>query len=557
MKAQQVLTLFTKLQSAGVENSAGKNKDTKGNFNNIMDLSLKNSSNSETAAQKSTPVVVTKGNPLKKDTVAAKEKGITEEKGGQVKANQEGQSGQVLENKEVDTEMTNQIGIETDEISNISENDTQSVEGDMLGSADDNIIEILPEVLLTDSDVENQVDDSLLQEDVLKACEDFIGKIKDSVKEQLDITEEELEDLLEKIGATIVDLLNPDVQKELILANEGTEDFTVFLTNENLVGKFVQLQEEIHTIVEEAEEVFPELSQKEFISLLQDGMENLTEEESVTALDQEGMYQYEDIEKTAKSVKSEENLITSVVEDEQLQDTEQFSNLNLSNRENLKETSADTLGQEKKEAEISVVSLKEETASKGQDFQQSKDGFPKETPKNPTVEQFIQNLTVSEQEAVKPFDERVVQQMRNIVEQVVEQIKVVVKPDTTSMELQLNPANLGKVNLSVVAKEGTLTASLVVQNEMAKQALESQMQVLRENLNNQGLKVEAVEVSVSDFSFAQSGQTDGGQQQENRKKAPRKINLDMLSSELDQLSEEDALAAKVMVSNGNQVDYTA
>lgn len=556
MKAQQVLTLFTKLRSAGVENPAGKNKDTKGNFNNIMDLSLKSSSNSETAAQKSTPVVVTKGSPLKNDNVVVKEEATTAEKG---QVNQEEQKGQVSEiisdKKEVDTKTTNQIGIETDEISNLSESNIQCVEGDMLGSADESITEALPETLLTDSDVENQVDDSLLQEDVLKACEDFIGKIKNTVKEQLDITEEELEDLLEKIGAAIIDLLNPDVQKELVLANEGTEDFTVFLTNEELVGKFVQLQEEIHTIVVEAEEMFPELSQREFVSLLQNAIGNLTEEENVIV--QEGMHQYEVVEETTRSIKSEENLVASVKKDGQLQDTEQFSHLNLSNNnKNVKENASDILGQEKKETEISVVSLKEETASKGQDFQQSKNGFSKETPKNPILEQFIQNLTVSEQEAVKTFDERLVQQMRNIVEQVVEQIKVVVKPETTSMELQLNPANLGKVNLSVVAKEGTLTASLVVQNEMAKQALESQMQVLRENLNNQGLKVEAVEVSVSDFNFTQSGQTDGGQQQENRKKAPRKINLEMLNGDLDQLSEEDALTAKVMVSNGNQVDYT-
>ena len=36
---------------------------------------------------------------------------------------------------------------------------------------------------------------------------------------------------------------------------------------------------------------------------------------------------------------------------------------------------------------------------------------------------------------------------------------------------------------------------------MAKEALESQLVVLRENLESQGLKVESVEVNVSNFGF--------------------------------------------------------
>ena len=59
-----------------------------------------------------------------------------------------------------------------------------------------------------------------------------------------------------------------------------------------------------------------------------------------------------------------------------------------------------------------------------------------------------------------------------------------------------------------------MTANFTVQNEEARAALESQIISLRENLEQRNLKVDAVEVSVSDFTFSQSGQADTGDQKE-------------------------------------------
>ena len=43
------------------------------------------------------------------------------------------------------------------------------------------------------------------------------------------------------------------------------------------------------------------------------------------------------------------------------------------------------------------------------------------------------------------------------------------------MEIQLNPENLGKINLTVVAKDGMITAQLTAQNEAVKNAIENQI----------------------------------------------------------------------------------
>lgn len=105
------------------------------------------------------------------------------------------------------------------------------------------------------------------------------------------------------------------------------------------------------------------------------------------------------------------------------------------------------------------------------------------------------------------FDHNQIQQIRDIAFQIVEGVKVNVKADTSSLELQLNPESLGKVNVAIELKDGVATANFIVRNEMARIAVESQLQTLKETFEEQGLKVEAVSVTVSDFSFGQRRQT--------------------------------------------------
>lgn len=144
--------------------------------------------------------------------------------------------------------------------------------------------------------------------------------------------------------------------------------------------------------------------------------------------------------------------------------------------------------------------------------------------------------------------------MNQIVEQVVRQVRIRVMPETTSMELQLHPASLGRVSLTVATTATGATASLVVENQMAKEALESQMIQLKESFAEQGLKVDAVEVTVAEFGFKKESQ----QQEESAggKKHSRRFRSD------EELAEdEDHVADHVTVSErrdvNSMVDYTA
>ena len=107
-----------------------------------------------------------------------------------------------------------------------------------------------------------------------------------------------------------------------------------------------------------------------------------------------------------------------------------------------------------------------------------------------------------------------VHNMREIAGQVIEGVRINVKPDTTGFEIQLNPEHLGKVNVSIQMKDGVAVADFVVKDEMTRAALESQIQTLKDTFEDQGLKVESVEVTVSDFSFKQDDNSWTGEEQD-------------------------------------------
>jgi flagellar hook-length control protein FliK len=106
-----------------------------------------------------------------------------------------------------------------------------------------------------------------------------------------------------------------------------------------------------------------------------------------------------------------------------------------------------------------------------------------------------------------------------------------------------------------------MTASFTVQSTEAKIALESQMITLRENLEQKNLKVEAVEVSVSDFAFSQSGQADTGDskdfQQGNGRRSRFRYDEEESETEEDAAIQAAEVRQSVMRDMGSSIDFTA
>ena len=131
------------------------------------------------------------------------------------------------------------------------------------------------------------------------------------------------------------------------------------------------------------------------------------------------------------------------------------------------------------------------------------------------------------------------------------------------MELQLHPASLGTIHMNIASQNGIVTAHLLVQNESVKAALEAQLATLQETFEEQGTKVEAVEVAVASYDLDRGPFQDRDDRQDRQNadtnRSRRRVNLNLNSPEADELelSEEDQLAKDVMEMNGTSVDFSA
>jgi flagellar hook-length control protein FliK len=151
-----------------------------------------------------------------------------------------------------------------------------------------------------------------------------------------------------------------------------------------------------------------------------------------------------------------------------------------------------------------------------------------------------------------------------IMKQIVNHVKIGMSKEVTSMELQLHPESLGKLDLQVAMKDGNLVAKFITENEAIKNVIEGQLIQLKETLEEQGLKVTSVEVSVAEQGLRQDMDQNAENQDdfnESKNTSVRKINLqgirELEDIELEQMNDEEIIATKMMLENGNTVDYTA
>lgn len=147
--------------------------------------------------------------------------------------------------------------------------------------------------------------------------------------------------------------------------------------------------------------------------------------------------------------------------------------------------------------------------------------------------------------------------LKEIVNQIVNQIRLTVSQNNASLQMALHPEGLGKLRLTVEAKEGIMTARFVVSNETAKEAIEANIQVLKDTLSGQGLKVEDIEVTVSANGFDQeSGPGKEGQAAEQKRSRGHKfeaVGNEMSAAEFDVNVGEDNIAMTL----GSNIDMTA
>ncbi|MBP2653116.1 MAG: Flagellar hook-length control protein-like protein [Firmicutes bacterium] len=95
----------------------------------------------------------------------------------------------------------------------------------------------------------------------------------------------------------------------------------------------------------------------------------------------------------------------------------------------------------------------------------------------------------------------------NVLGQIVEQAKVINRPNNSEMVIKLKPEHLGELTLKIVVENGAVSATFLSNNSEVRSAIESSLPQLRQELSNQGLKVDQVGVYASmNQSFGNSHQ---------------------------------------------------
>lgn len=144
-----------------------------------------------------------------------------------------------------------------------------------------------------------------------------------------------------------------------------------------------------------------------------------------------------------------------------------------------------------------------------------------------------------------------------IIKQITDDIRLYAKADTTSLEIQLEPETLGKVGITVTSKAGTITAQLVVQNEVAKEAIESQMATLKESFASQDIKVDAVEVTIASREFEQNlDKGAGNSSEQNENKRRKHISTEELAEINGTATDKETSIDNVLKEMGTTVNYS-
>lgn len=364
---------------------------------------------------------------------------------------------------------------------------------------------------------------------VQEAGNDMIRKIA----EELGVSEEEIVDAMEELGFGITDLLNAGSLTKLVLTLSGEDNSLTLLTNEELYGNVQNLLQSLEGIRQELMEEFS-VNQEQL-----DMMLKLTDE---SAAEVTGEELQENVAETLPEIPahSKTQKITVTVEEGAQAVSEN------SNAPKVQDTMTKDGSAEEKSSD------NRQNAKSEQNYENA----------NPVQNVLLENRPQNVEAVFDRMAEAGTSQTQEIMDQILDYLKIQLKPEMDQLEMQLHPANLGTLRIQLVSKGGEVTAQFQVQNEAVKAAIENQLTVLKDTLREQGVRVEAVEVTVESHGFEsnlwQGQERENGSSYRENKKAQRRINLNALDDDFEsEASKEELLSAEMMKANGGTVDFTA
>ena len=340
---------------------------------------------------------------------------------------------------------------------------------------------------------------------------DVMQQILQQITEQLGVSPEEVLQAMDALGITMEDLS----QNMAALLSELTgADQMAVLTDESLYTQVSDLANAVEQTIEELADDLG-MDKEQLTALLQDSVSVKEPEEPVIVVEQESAAPVTDMQQESTGDQEVQTAMTTDIEAEQPRETKRDENGNMQQQM--------------------------------QDMQKPAENL-----------QQTQGSAIAAEQTTERFD---LQRTQKIIDQIADYVKIHSSEKLTSMEIALNPASLGSVNLHVSSKGGVISAQLYAQDEAVRAALESRVAALKESLEAQGMKVDAIEITEHSHQLEQNLDQNGGQQEsaEAQKKSGRRLlNLDELPEEEayeEEMTQAEKLQIEMMRMGGNKLNF--
>ena len=378
--------------------------------------------------------------------------------------------------------------------------------------------------LIKTSEVESKSTDADIDEELVAESSDILLELVDMITKELDISVEELENVLNDMNLSLEDLLDVSNLRDFILNCEDCTNVDLLINEE--------LSEMVNDVCGNLEEILVEHDITDVDELINFIKNNSNE-----------IYQTMESDNAVSLNSIETNIEDLNQDDVHITKTDESNNINISD-----------LSEENIDSEMDV-----EKSGENANYNPEGNKNTSENAQNTIINNLNQAVndafSANGMDGIVSYTNGI--QEADIVRQIIDEIKVNLTKETTSMEVQLNPESLGKVQINVSSKDGVISAQIIAENEAAKHAIENSISVLKEAFNNQELKVEAVEVMIASYEFFNKEQNNDFN--ENDKSDTTKngsvINLND-SFEEENISEAEQLQIEIMRQNGNSVSYS-
>lgn len=461
--------------------------------------------------------------------------------------------------------------------------------------------------IMADESVEEQLESDinvLVLMDV--AALQLVQQVMEVIQDNTGCTLEELKNVIKDMGIEQADLLSADVVKNLVMKMNGLEQVSELLVSQEAYQQYTDTVKEIEVLMNDFSEMYqltPEQSENmsDTVRKIQqlpvdtDRNENAISEEQWIPAEEETTPQVtstaetpneehevqkpdiesqkkaeisgemEDVVKESKKAESAEmpqDITEEAQKEPQIPQKSSDFNQNHSQNQNQNENQnqsqsqfqehSDTNHMQNSDKDTKAVKAGKELHVSGNSNSHNVEFTTITSHLFEQIKESIADVNVSER-TTNSFATR-------ILEQVMDGIKVMSGEEMTSMEMQLYPENLGKLNIQVVSKNGAVTAQIVVQNEMVKEAIESQLYLLKENTNNREVMIEDVEVTVSSHAFEQgmeNGNSGGSNQQQKQRRFVSEEETQTVNAADIKSLKEEILEEAMKEQNGSTVSYTA